>query len=430
MLIHVGIDDTDSRLGGCTTYVAYNLIKNLAKHGSILDYPRLLRLNPNVPWKTRGNGAVGLTLKTEDTASLIDLIRAEIEKASNTYGSSPAFVAVTHDQRESLGAAFTQAVSRILDIGLVDTVLGKNHLLYAHYKRKHGLIGAIAAATNLLDRGDHTFEILVYRRPENIGTPRYIDKESVEEMDKTYRNYTFNNIDGDRVLIAPHGKDPVLFGIRGEDPLKLLEAAKTIRSEPPQGGLVFKTNQGTDAHYMECQALSQVRLGDSVKIRLKVFDHPSTTLGGHVFVKLTDGVDVIKAAFYWETGDLRKAASLLIPGDDVTIYGGVKVSLEPVINAEKLKVNKLKPLVVEKNPVCPKCLSPAESTGKNKGYRCKKCKTPITQGKTVHNVIRPIVPALYMPPLRYFRHLMKPLKRYGKEKTGYSFTEKTYNLIF
>ena len=28
----------------------------------LVDYPRLVRLNPNVPWKTRGNGAVALTL--------------------------------------------------------------------------------------------------------------------------------------------------------------------------------------------------------------------------------------------------------------------------------------------------------------------------------------------------------------------------------
>lgn len=432
MLLHVGLDDTDSKLGGCTTYIAYNIIKKLTKKGErLLDYPRLLRLNPNVPWKTRGNGAVGFTVETEDPAPLIDLVYSELEEASREYGSAPAFVLLTDHERTRLHQIFEQAVYRILALDVVDKVLEKNLLLYSSsYKRKHGLIGSIAAAANLLDHGDHTFEILVYRRPEFMGQPRYIDRESVKRMDAAYSNYTFNNIDDERILITPHGKDPVLFGIRGEDPFKLLEAAKTIKCEPPLGGLVFKTNQGTDAHYKEYDSLSQVRLGDSVKLRLKVAEHPTITLGGHVFLKLTDGKYSIKAAFYWETGDLRKAAARLVPEDCVTIYGGLKVSSEPVINVEKLLINALVPLYIEKNPLCPKCLSPSESMGKSKGFRCKKCKTPIAQGKNKQRINRQILPGLYMPPLRYFRHLMKPLKRYGKEKAGYNFTHNTYKLVF
>jgi len=30
----------------------------------IIGYPKLVRLNPNVPWKTRGNGAVSLQIGT------------------------------------------------------------------------------------------------------------------------------------------------------------------------------------------------------------------------------------------------------------------------------------------------------------------------------------------------------------------------------
>ena len=37
----------------------------IKKYGSdenfdIIGYPRLIRLNPNIPWKTRGNGAISL----------------------------------------------------------------------------------------------------------------------------------------------------------------------------------------------------------------------------------------------------------------------------------------------------------------------------------------------------------------------------------
>ena len=30
----------------------------------IIGYPRLIRLNPNIPWKTRGNGAISLQVGT------------------------------------------------------------------------------------------------------------------------------------------------------------------------------------------------------------------------------------------------------------------------------------------------------------------------------------------------------------------------------
>ena len=67
MLAHIGIDDTDSPRKGCTTYVAAVLAEELAKLGvRFVDYPNLVRLNPNAPWKTRGNGAVCLRFEVED----------------------------------------------------------------------------------------------------------------------------------------------------------------------------------------------------------------------------------------------------------------------------------------------------------------------------------------------------------------------------
>ena len=60
-MFHVGIDDTDSLDGGCTTWVASRVIEALLSDYDLIGAPRLVRLNPNVPWKTRGNGAVALT---------------------------------------------------------------------------------------------------------------------------------------------------------------------------------------------------------------------------------------------------------------------------------------------------------------------------------------------------------------------------------
>ena len=59
-MLHIGIDDTDSVKGGCTTWLGTEIISELSEF-DLIGYPRLVRLNPNVPWKTRGNGAVAFT---------------------------------------------------------------------------------------------------------------------------------------------------------------------------------------------------------------------------------------------------------------------------------------------------------------------------------------------------------------------------------
>ncbi len=60
MVLWIGLDDTDSLQGMCTTYLATELVSELTKDYDLIGYPRLVRLNPNIPWKTRGNGAICL----------------------------------------------------------------------------------------------------------------------------------------------------------------------------------------------------------------------------------------------------------------------------------------------------------------------------------------------------------------------------------
>src|SRR5208282_2153599 len=57
--IWLGIDDTDSPEGGCTTWVLTELLA-LAREEDVdlIGEPHLVRLNPNIPWKTRGNAAL------------------------------------------------------------------------------------------------------------------------------------------------------------------------------------------------------------------------------------------------------------------------------------------------------------------------------------------------------------------------------------
>ena len=53
----LAIDDTDSTKGMCTTFLATEMIRAV-EDLDLIGLPRLVRLNPAVPWKTRGNGAL------------------------------------------------------------------------------------------------------------------------------------------------------------------------------------------------------------------------------------------------------------------------------------------------------------------------------------------------------------------------------------
>ena len=70
-ILNIGFDDTDSPKGMCTTYLAYRLVDSLKKENvKFVDYPKLIRFNPNIPWKTRGNGAVSIKIETENPSKI------------------------------------------------------------------------------------------------------------------------------------------------------------------------------------------------------------------------------------------------------------------------------------------------------------------------------------------------------------------------
>lgn len=61
----IGIDDTDSNDGMCTTYLGALLLDELQAYGTLETLPLLIRLNPTIPYKTRGNAAVALKIRTD-----------------------------------------------------------------------------------------------------------------------------------------------------------------------------------------------------------------------------------------------------------------------------------------------------------------------------------------------------------------------------
>ena len=82
--LYIGIDDTDSPDGMCTTYLASQIINEFKDNAiELVDYPRLIRLNPFARFKTRGNGGVSLKILNNEKADLArEIVLNEVEKLS------------------------------------------------------------------------------------------------------------------------------------------------------------------------------------------------------------------------------------------------------------------------------------------------------------------------------------------------------------
>jgi tRNA(Ile2)-agmatinylcytidine synthase len=426
--MHIGLDDTDSTRKGCTTYVVALLVEKLEKlNVKFVDYPNLIRLNPNVPWKTRGNGA--LCLRIEHDKSIENQIKevaislVEEHADLNFKGTDPGIVFFKKTKIPREVTAFAKnAITGIVTLKEALELIKKFEGEAFGFNTCRGIIGALAAVGETLE-GDHTYELIAYRAPENCGLKRKVDEASIFEMDKLTQPYTFNNVDLEkaRVIITPRGPDPILFGIRGETPeivKKAFALAKPL--ELAERWVIFRTNQGTDAHLKRAVALSQIEPYKSVIVNGIVSRNPWTIPLRHVIFSIKDKSGEVDCAAYEPTGDLRKVARELIIGDNVEVYGAVRKpsAARPLtINLEKINILELAPKTVLQNPVCQTCGRRLESMGKGKGFRCKKCGARFDDAKKIQvAVARELEAGLYVTSTRSQRHLTKPPRRYGLEK--------------
>ena len=426
--MHIGLDDTDSTRRGCTTHIAALLVEKLTKlNASFIDYPNLIRLNPNVPWKTRGNGALCLRIQYDPDAEdrIKETVISTVEENSDLQnrGTDPGIVFFATKKIPKMIREFAQntitGISNIKDASRLLKIFKGEALAF---KGGRGIIGALAAVGEILQR-DHTYEVITYRTPENYGFKRKVDEKSIFKMDKATKPYTFNNVDTEkkRVVITPRGPDPILFGIRGENPNIVKEAFRMIKSsEPIERWIVFRTNQGTDAHLTYVKKLNQIRPYSSVIAKGVVSTAPRMVRGRHIIFSIKDKNGKVDCAAYEPTGALRFAAKKLIVGDQLEVYGGVRPSSQGnpmTINLEKFQILKLAPQLIYSNPICPRCKVRLKSMGTDKGFRCEKCGTRYrTLKKLPVELKRDIAVDLYITSTRSQRHLTKPRVRYGMEK--------------
>jgi tRNA(Ile2)-agmatinylcytidine synthase len=188
--IHLGIDDTDSLAGGCTTRIAASLVGTLDSKGvAFLDYPNLIRLNPNVPWKTRGNGAVCLRIESQLGAEeVLELAAEEIERNSRLGdpGTDPGIVVLADPVPSHVADFSIEALTRVVRPSEAVSAIANVGAEALSYGSSRGIIGALAAiGTRLND--DYTFELIAYRSKSFIGKPRLVDPESVVRMNDEMR---------------------------------------------------------------------------------------------------------------------------------------------------------------------------------------------------------------------------------------------------
>jgi len=426
--MHIGIDDTDSTRNGCTTYIAALLVEKLESLGArFIDYPSLIRLNPNVPWKTRGNGALCLRFEfDEEHEALIKeaAIGLVEENADLSFkGTDPGIVFFkNHEIPKELQVFAKNAETGIVTLKEATNLISKFEGEALGFNTCRGIIGALAAIGETLE-GDHTYELIAYRVKGNRGSKRQVDEDPIFEMDRLTQPYTFNNVDLEkhRVIITPRGPDPILLGIRGESPETVKKAFTMVKPlEPVERWVVFRTNQGTDAHLTRASALNELKPYSSVITRGLVSRNPHIVPVRHVIFSIKDTTGEVDCAAYEPTGELRKIARELVEGDEVEVFGAVRRRQKGkrlTLNLEKINILSLAPNVTYRNPKCESCGKRLESMGKGQGFRCKKCGTRYsTAEKVAATAERHVKPGLYITSIRSQRHLTKPLRRYGLKK--------------
>jgi tRNA(Ile2)-agmatinylcytidine synthase len=430
----LAFDDTDSPEGMCTTYLAALMLEEFSDL-DLLGPPRLVRLNPNIPWKTRGNAAICLPLGHGSGAGRIcgSLRDGETKYYAKGSPADPEDVmarasrvlernarfecdktnpGIVVSGRKPPPSLYWRTVRDIVRIGDVERMLRASGASFMRFKEGRGIIGA-AAAMAWRPR-DRTWEVIAYRSPRRVGTTREIDPESVIEMDKGTR-WTFNNYDYENghVAISPGSPCPILYGIRGDSPNELLKAKSMVRSEEVDRWLLFMTNQATEDHIIT-SGIADLEPMMSARVRANVVSSPKVIKGGHVIVRISDGAG-IDAAFYEPSRGFKDVARSLLIGDEIVVYGSVR-DVPRSLNVEKLLVRKLVENVRKAhNPVCERCGKSMGSVGANQGFRCKVCgsKKP-PEAAVTERIPRSIEPGWYEPPVASRRHLHKPIRRMSR----------------
>lgn len=431
----VGLDDTDSRTDGmCTTYAAALVAERLRREATV-ERLLLVRLNPAVPYKTRGNAALAIHTDADpDRAAAVARDVVEREAMAGDDRTNPGLVVAPEPPQtvdESVAAFSTAALRELLDPAEARSLCRERGYEFTGWKSEQGLVGALAAvgAWRAWERSELTpsYETISYRERDRWGSEREVDPESVFAAAAEFYPAVWDTADraeGETVCV-PHTPGPVLHGIRGDDPEATQACAAAVDSEAVERRETFVTNQGTDAH-LAPGSIPTATDGRAYRLDGTVVNAPETRRGGHVFFRLADGgrseVDsassnaaepadapaTVQCAAFEPTGRFRDRVRALRVGDEVTVCGEVG---DGTVKLEKFALRA--PVTTERvTPTCPDCDRTMESAGRNQGYRCRDCRTS-APGKQAVEIERDLDRGWYEVPPSARRHVARPLVRGG-----------------
>lgn len=436
----VGLDDTDSRERGmCTTYVASRIASQLRKHGTV-DRLLLIRLNPAVEYKTRGNAAIAIHTDVDPEAAL-QIAEDRLDELAITADdrTNPGLVVTestasdTHEGVSDTVATFSRrAIHEQLSIDDARTVLGETSYRHRGWGNGRGRIGALAAVGAWRAFDEWTVEHITYREPTRWGTPRDVHPESLRTAAERAYPAVWDTIDrgtGELVCV-PRTPGPVLAGIRGDEAAAVDDVVASLEGEPIASSERFLTNQGTDAH-LQAGRLGSLENGHAYTVDGIVTSEPETRRGGHVFVTIAAGWDDPSpgdttgehttdpdehdppeyertCVAFEPTKRFRDHVRALRPGDRVTVCGEVA---RGTLKLEKFAVRELRREQTV-TPTCPSCERTMKSAGRDQGYRCRDCGTSTPTRDRV-SIDRDLELGWYEVPPRARRHIAKPLVRGG-----------------
>jgi len=371
MMMWLGIDDTDSLDGGCTTLVFHELLDSLpCEYGQ----PRLTRLWPFAAQRTRGNASLSVEIYTDDEIipwldnywnTKILPLRGQVSDSEHSerkqYPSDPGMVLFQEQPEEDY---YWNAV--------------RGEVTFHDGGKQWGGNGRIGAAASCAWREKNsTWEGIAWRLEE-----RRVDNDVLAKVDQMDGTFLCRDPRTKRGLISPRGPCPVMFGIRATS----LDVAKNATelliegSAPIIGSRVFKTNQAS---------------GDHLETTTTVTVHTKETLnGGHVVI---NG----KYLAFSESGKMNLLAQWMNEGDSFECMG---LEYENMIHLEAIKI------VDSKNrsrPLCD-CGTRMKSMGSEQAVRCPKCKTRKSDSWVEENR-PPLFSGWVQPPPDKRRHLAKIL---------------------
>ena len=371
MTMWLGIDDTDSLEGGCTTLVFHELLNALpCEHGE----PRLTRLWPFAAQRTRGNASLSVEIYCDD--SIVEWLdgywnenilplKGKISESDHSerkqYPSDPG---MTLFQKQPDEDYYWEAVR-----GNADFYNG------GHQWGGKGRIGA--AASCAWRAKTSTWEGIAWRLQE-----RYVSEDALKLVDDIEGTFLCRDPRTKRGLISPRGPCPVMFGVRATTRDVANQATEILvqNSAPTVGSRIFLTNQATGDHI------------DS--IRSSIVETKEILKGGHVII---NG----KLIAFSESGDVNKLAQWVEIGDEIDWMG---LEYEYKFHLEALRITASNRNV---RPLC-HCGTRMKSMGANQGVRCPKCKEKSNENWTTENR-EPPISGWAQPPVDKRRHLAKSL---------------------